>query len=527
MHRAQARAKQAKEQLETANIKLREEIDERKRVEKELSSQTRILKSVLTSIGEGVVVADLNGKFTIWNPAAEQIIQLGPVDVPPEQWTKQYGVYLPDQVTPYPADQLPLARAIRGESMDGDEQFLRHAKAPQGIWLSVTGRPLRDESGVLRGGVVAITDITERKRGEERFRIVVESAPYAMIMVNQAGGIVLVNSQAERVFGYTREELMGQSIERLVPERFRNKHPEHRKGFFRDPRTRAMGAGRDLFGLRKDGREIPIEIGLSPLATPEGPCVLAAITDITVRKQTEEQIKQLNEDLKHRSVELEMVNKELEAFSYSVSHDLRTPLRGIDGFSKILLEDFRDKLDAHGQDALRRVRAATQRMAQLIDDLLNLSRVSRSEMRREPVDLSAMVRAITEEIRKPEPDRQVEFIIAPSVVANGDQRLLRVALENLLANAWKFTSKHPRARIEFGVMEQEGRPVYFIRDDGAGFEMTYAHKLFGAFQRLHSLSEFPGTGIGLATVQRVIHRHDGRAWAEGSTENGATFYFTL
>ena len=213
--------------------------------------------------------------------------------------------------------------------------------------------------------------------------------------------------------------------------------------------------------------------------------------------------------------------------SYSVSHDLRAPLRSIDGFSQALLEDYSDKLDAQGLSDLRRVRAATQRMAQLIDDMLQLSRVTRGEMRREEVDLSTLVRAIGAELQSTEPERQMDLAIAAAAKVNGDVRLLRIVLENLLRNAWKFTAKHQQARIEFGVDQNNGKPIYFIRDDGAGFDMAYASKLFGVFQRLHDMTEFKGTGIGLATVQRIIHRHGGRVWAEGKVEAGATFYFTL
>ena len=235
--------------------------------------------------------------------------------------------------------------------------------------------------------------------------------------------------------------------------------------------------------------------------------------EITERKRAEEALKQKTQ--------------ELEAFAYSVSHDLRAPLRSIDGFSQALLEDYADRLDAAGQDYLHRVRAASQRMGQLIDDLLTLSRLTRREMRRQTVDLSGLAQAIVTELQQREPQRQVEFVIAEGLVAHGDEHLLRVVLENLLDNAWKFTAKHPRARIEFGVTQIEGRPAYFVRDDGVGFDMAYADKLFGVFQRLHSRTEFEGTGVGLATVQRIIHRHGGQVWVEGAPEQGATFYFTL
>lgn len=229
-----------------------------------------------------------------------------------------------------------------------------------------------------------------------------------------------------------------------------------------------------------------------------------------------------------RTAELQAVNRELEAFSYSVSHDLRAPLRAIDGFSQAVLEDYADRLDDQGKDYLNRVRAATQRMGHLIDDMLTLSRVTRVEMQRGTVDLSALAADVFAELQKSEPERKVDWRIESGLVAQGDAQLLRVALVNLLGNAWKFTGKTANAKIEFGAMRNsDGATDFFVRDNGAGFDMTYAGKLFGAFQRLHLISEFPGTGIGLATVQRIIHRHGGRVWAEGAVGKGATFYFSF
>ncbi|HFD39779.1 MAG TPA: PAS domain S-box protein [Anaerolineae bacterium] len=255
--------------------------------------------------------------------------------------------------------------------------------------------------------------------------------------------------------------------------------------------------------------------------------VAIAITNARLHDQIQRYATRLEERVAERTAELAAVNRELEAFAYSVSHDLRAPLRSIDGFSQALLEDYADVLDARGKDYLRRVRAASQRMGRLIDDLLHLSRLTRREMHRQPVHLSEMAQQIAEDLSRQDPERQVEWRIAPDVVADGDPHLLRACLENLLGNAWKFTSKHATACIEFGVERDQEPPVYFVRDDGAGFDMAYADKLFGAFQRLHGLAEFEGTGIGLATVQRIIHRHGGRVWAEGKVEQGATFYFTL
>jgi light-regulated signal transduction histidine kinase (bacteriophytochrome) len=234
---------------------------------------------------------------------------------------------------------------------------------------------------------------------------------------------------------------------------------------------------------------------------------------------------ELEERVKKRTLQLSVANKELEAFAYSVSHDLRTPLRAIDGFSRILSEKYADILDAKGSDYLRRTRAAAQRMAELIDDLLELSRLTRAEMRQTNVDLSDIVHELKMHLQESQPHRAVDFVIQDGLVVRGDERLLRSALENLLGNAWKFTGKQDHALIEFGMETQQGEPVFLVRDNGAGFNMKYADKLFGAFQRLHSMTEFPGTGIGLAITQRVIHRHGGSIWAEAAVGQGATFYF--
>ena len=242
-------------------------------------------------------------------------------------------------------------------------------------------------------------------------------------------------------------------------------------------------------------------------------------------------LQQAHDELELRIAErtrgLSASNKELEAFAYSVSHDLRAPLRSIDGFSQALLEDYADKLDATAQEHLHRVRRAAQRMAALIDDMLNLSRVTRCELHREKLDLTAVARSIAADLQEADPGRRVEFVIESGLTAVGDPQLLRAAMENLLRNSWKYTSGHPTARIEFGRSKKKEKHSFLVRDDGAGFDPRYADRLFGAFQRLHTAEEFPGTGIGLATVQRIIHRHGGEVWAEGAVEKGATFYFTL
>lgn len=270
-----------------------------------------------------------------------------------------------------------------------------------------------------------------------------------------------------------------------------------------------------------------------PLRAPEGSIRewVGTMTDVHDRRLADEEIRRLNTELEQRvrlrTAQLEAANKELEAFSYSVSHDLRTPLRGIDGFSRALLEDYAEVLGDKGREYIERTCAGAQRMAQLIDDLLNLSRLNRSEMAVESVDLSARATAILDELAGSQPDRRVDARVEEGMVVSGDSRLLHIALENLLRNAWKFTRRRSAAMIEVGRSQKDGQTIFFVRDNGAGFDMAYSAKLFGAFQRLHGVADFEGTGVGLATVQRIIDRHGGRIWAEAEVEKGATFYFTL
>ncbi len=266
--------------------------------------------------------------------------------------------------------------------------------------------------------------------------------------------------------------------------------------------------------------EVHMMVTASPIRYEDTEFTLLVLEDIT-------KLKTVEDALRRRAAQLEAANQELESFSYSVSHDLKAPLRSIRGFSEALIVDHAASLDNESRGFLERIRAAGTRMDQLIDDLLALSRVTRGEMRGETVDLSALGSDVTKNLSKCFPDRDIEFIVAPGIRATGDGRLLRIVLENLMGNAVKFTAGRGKARIEFGVRGQEGMPVYFVRDNGAGFDMDFAGKLFIPFQRLHQEAQFPGTGIGLATVRRIIHRHGGRVGAEGAVDKGAEFFFTL
>lgn len=366
--------------------------------------------------------------------------------------------------------------------------------------------------------VVGPSDAGSASRDEaaaiaEKFRSLLDALPDAIVLVNAEGRIVSFNEEGERLFGHKRDEVIGRPIEVLVPERFRGGHPEHRDAYRRDPKRRPMGAGLNLAALKSDGTEFPAEISLGQVRMLDQAFTIAAIRDVTERRQTQ--------------MALEVAYKELESFSYSIAHDLRAPLRGMNGFAQALIEDYADELDADGLDFLNEIRNNAIRMGELIDALLSLSRVARSRLHVERVDLGALARSVALRCAQSDPTRPVDVVIHDRLFARGDVALLRTLIENLVLNAWKFTRDTANARIEIGSKPQDDGVFFFVRDNGAGFDMAHAAKLFGAFQRLHSEKDFPGTGIGLATAQRIVHRHGGRIWADGARGEGAMFAFTL
>jgi PAS domain S-box-containing protein len=359
-----------------------------------------------------------------------------------------------------------------------------------------------------------------RRSDEQRFQLaaIVESSGDAIIASTLDEHIRSWNKGAERLFGYTEEEVIGQPLSLLLPSGCEAKEPALLARLAKGEAVAPFETRR----RRKDGSDLDVSVTISPVRDSGGDLVGASIAarDISEWKRAEANVLSAREAT-------EAANRELEAFNYSVAHDLRAPLRGIDGFSQLLLEDYGGVLDAEGQHYLRRVRDAAQHMGRLIDSLLGLARLTRVNVRRERVDLSGLARATADGLKESEPDRVVEFVIGDGFTEKGDGALLGAAIENLLNNAWKFTRNQPNARIEFGSTQDGGQTTYFVRDNGAGFDMAFASKLFGVFQRLHTTSEFEGTGVGLATVQRIVRRHGGRVWGEGKVGEGACFHFTF
>jgi PAS domain S-box-containing protein len=373
-------------------------------------------------------------------------------------------------------------------------------------------------------------DITQWKKteddlqqSEEKYRSIVENTSNVIMVTQPDGKVSYLSPSSTSLFGYTPEELMGTDPQIFHPDDVKKVHQAF---------TRALkgekGSNLDYRILTKQGETKWISHSWAPVFLGNKlQSVVSVIEDITARKTTEEKIKNLNESLLHRSLELAMANKEMETFSYSVSHDLRAPLRSINGFSQALLEDYQDRLDTQGKEYLQRVCNATHQMEQLIDDMLRLSRLTRSEMNIGKVDLGKLATTVIGELKTAEPKRKITVIIQKNLTVDGDANLLKILLENLLGNAWKFTKKQPKPRIEFGKKRQGKDTVFYIKDNGAGFNMQYANKLFIPFQRLHNDADYPGSGIGLGIVSRIIQRHHGRIWADAVENKGATFLFTI
>jgi PAS domain S-box-containing protein len=661
-----------------ANAELRREIQERQELEANLRKNEATFREqseLLELIHDAIFVRNLKNEIVFWNRAAERLYGWSKIEA--EGRTTHFLL-----ATQFPYDlSLIEAAVLKTGYWEGE---LRH-RTRDGREVVVSSRwALRTgENGEPIGVLESNRDLTKLKAEERRFENLLEAAPDAIVIVNGAGLIQIVNAQTEKLFGYSRDELIGMPVEILVPQAIHSKHATNREAYSQHPQPRAMGVGLDLRGRRKDGQEFPVEISLSPLETPSGTLISSSIRDVTDRRRLEQDLRDANEfleqrvaartyelatanselintqellrmahkvarigtfdldkqtntafwspemedvyglnpgqfDQRHeswralilpddlaqadllsvkaqtdgrplhvefrirrpdgqirwiasrakfmcdstgklvrivgvnlditeqknqqeeisalnasleqrvaeRTAELVRSNNELESFSYSVSHDLRTPLRHIDGFARILNEEFAGELPEEGRHFLDRILKATTHMGHLIDDLLNLARIGRKEIARQDVRMSDLVKQSLTDLRI-DAQRAIEWRIETLPALNCDPGLIKLVFANLLSNAAKFTQNHASAVIEVGSSLTAGEITLFVRDNGVGFDPQYADKLFGVFQRLHKQEEFPGTGIGLATVQRIVHRHGGRIWAESAPDRGATFYFTL
>jgi len=597
------------------------------------------MQRLLEAVPNAMVVVDPEGLVVMINSQFERLLGWPQADL----LGHSIDVFLPERDRP--ADLGPRFAYLSDSQFrplgpELDTEVLRRdgTEFPAAISLA---RAQTDQGPLI---TVTVRDLSERRAMEEKFHRFVESSPDAVVIADHTGKIIIINTQTEKLFGYSRDELLGQSVETIVPQPLIDRDPSNSALFFASPKVQSMGSGLglELHGQHKNGTQFPIEISQSPLQTEDGLLVSSAIRDVTLRRRADqlrfrlaaivegsddaivstdladivtswnrgaqtlygyteqemvgrplslllppdrpgEDIELLgelgrSERIRHRDSlrrtkdgrdivvsmtispirdqtgtliggskvarditertnaertlaaakeQAETASREYEAFSYSVAHDLRAPLRALDGFSQRLMEGYSGVLDQTGQDYLRRIGESAQYMAQLIDSLLRLARLSNRELVYESVDLSRLATEALDRLRSQSPDRPADLVIQPGLSVRGDRGLLTVVFENLLGNAWKFSRNQARARIEFGLTSTEAGAAYFVRDDGAGFDMAYVAKLFGVFQRLHNVREFEGTGIGLVTVQRIVGRHGGRIWAEGVPEHGATFYFTL
>jgi PAS domain S-box-containing protein len=508
------------------------DITERKQAEESLKETELKFRTIFDSASDGIILLNVgSGKFSAANEkicdmlgyTKEELLKLSFSDIHPEESIP----YVNEQFKKIMKKEILVAQNI---------PLLKKDKTVSFADISGSAITLGEKEyslGVFR-------DITERKQAETslrnseiKYRNLFESASDTIFLMDK-DIFIDCNQEALNMFGCTREQIIGQPPYRFSPEVQPDGRNSKEKALEKiNAALRGQPQHFEWKHIRYDGTLIDAEISLNALNVNDmGKYHIQALCrDITERKKVEEELKKhrehLEELVRERTINLEAANKELEAFSYSASHDLRAPLRSIDGFSQALLEDCEDKLDIQGKDYLIRIRAATRRMAELIEDLMQLSRITLTEMSMEKINLTRIARSVRDELQKSQPQRHVEIKIVDGLEDTADSKLMRIVLENLLGNAWKFTGKQAKTVIEFGFTKKGKKKVYFIRDNGSGFDMAYADKLFAPFQRLHTEEEFPGTGIGLATVRRIIHRHGGKVWAEGQTGKGATFYFSL
>jgi PAS domain S-box-containing protein len=528
----------------------------------ELAVSASLLRAIVETSPDAMVALDLSGRLVVSNRRYERLWQI-PRDLIDRRDAPGIFEHILSMVAE-PQRLLERVDAVRSDSREQydlfalkDGRVFERRVSPYGAegvtlgvviyWRDVTERwreghidrllqgPALQQLGTSDARRFLLSVIEDQKQStlalrasEERFRTVVESAPDA-ILVATRGAITYANAAAARTFGVeSAVELLGRQMTDAFDASSRERVAQYLLAV--EERAQNMPTEQERL-LRADGWILDVEVSAVPFATGGHCAALFFLRDITRRLEAENQLRTFAADLEQRvsdrTVELEAANRELIAFCHSVSHDLRAPLRGISGWTRALLEDCSDALDSNGRQYVTRVANDAARMWELIDDLLKLSRVSQAELHMERVELSDLAQEIVQRLRTSTPDRDVRVSVQPGLSVTGDVGLLRILLENLLANSWKFTGGRPEAEIEVLADGTADDRVYVVRDNGVGFDMRFASKLFAPFQRMHSVAEFPGTGVGLATVQRVVTRHGGRVWAEAAVNVGTTIRFTL
>jgi PAS domain S-box-containing protein len=511
-------------------------VGDQAQAEKALRESEAQLQTIVENLDEGVIVSGLDGRLLQWNRAALKLHGYSDSDQDRRSFTELVDTFELATLdgARVPVEQWPLARILRGENLHNLELRVHRIGSDWHRTFNYGGTFVHDANNQSRLAIVTVNDITERKRAEEmlrgseeRYRRLFESNPNPMWVFDvETLSFLAVNAAAVRQYGYSRDEFRAMTLKDIRP-------PEDVPALMEDLSQKASGLEdpTQWRHRKKDGALMDVEITSDELMWLGRRAKLVLINDVTERKRAEEQIQQLNAELEERVVkrtaELETANKELEAFSYSVSHDLRSPLRTVDGFSQAVMEDYGTLLPEEGRRYLQTIRQGAQRMGVLIDDLLTFSRLSRLPLRRQTVDTAQLVRDSLDELDSERRGRKIDMCIGDLPSCHGDPALLKQVWMNLLSNALKYTRKCAPAVVEAGCHSDNGEDIYFVRDNGSGFDMQYVDKLFGVFQRLHRADEFEGTGVGLAIVQRVVHRHGGRVWAEAAVDQGATFYFTL
>ncbi|MBA2693998.1 MAG: PAS domain S-box protein [Rubrobacter sp.] len=494
------------------------DVSGRKEAEEKVRGAEERYRTLVEQVPAIVYIEDVETNETLYDsPRIEDILGYSR-DICEENPSYWEGIIHPDD-----RERVMETEGDAVERGSFDVEYRVYAKNGKVVWVRDEARIVRDDEGKPRFWQGVVSDITARKKSEEdlreseeRYRSLLRLSPN-VLAVQSGENFVYMNDAGMKMLGaFDEGDVIGNPVLDFV-------HEDYKKAVRK--RMRAVGRGESVElmeqkWVRLDGSVVDMEAAAAPITYLGEPAAQIVLRDITKRKKSER-------ETELRIGELSRSNAELEQFAHLIAHDLRAPLRSLDGFSRILLEDYSANFDEEGRGYLERVRASSVKMSAMVEELLDLSRLTRAEIHTETVDLSELARSAAASLRRSHPNRRVEVIVAGGLEAEGDKSLLATALANLMENAWKFTARSPRARVVFGMVEQEGRPVYFVRDNGVGFDMAHAGKLFGPFQRLHSDPEFEGAGIGLAAVSRIIDRHGGRVWAEGEIGKGATFYFTL